>query len=617
MTAVDRFRTVTGYLGLRRPAKATKPDRDTTGDYGVTMARLHGAEPEVGGLDPVESRTLLRIRLFGAVGSILILVGSLGTGALPVLQNPIAGMRLLSLPSRMWTTALTLSIGGTIVLVLAWLMLGRFAVGRLTVEVVGGTAPQRRMTRRQADRTLLVWIAPIVLAPPMLSKDIYSYLAQSAIAYRGMDPYVVSPVRGLGVGDVLTRSVPNLWRDTPAPYGPLFLWLGKGITGIVGDNLSAAILGHRIIALAGVALIVWALPRLARRCGVSPVAALWLGAMNPLLILHLVGGIHNEALMLGLMLAGIELCFRAIDSPNRLRRAGTWLPSATGWLLIAGSATMAASSMVKISSMLAFGFVGIALARRWGATLPALRHAPRAEWWQRSRRSFWALAASAGVLASILAAVVVSICLGTGLGFGWTSTLSTGDVVRSWMSMPTLLSVTGGRVGVLVGLGDHTQAMLDVARPVGQLIAGLFIVRWLLAALAGRLHPLGALGIAMATFVLFFPFVQAWYLLWAIIPLAAWATGRWFRIAAIAVSAIIAVVVLPTGAGTRGFQLAEAIIASVLLTAVLTALFFEKMPWQRRRRDERPTPPPVDPPAPDDTANPTARASTPAAERVS
>ena len=65
---------------------------------------------------------------------------------------------------------------------------------------------------------------------------------------------------------------------------------------------------HRLLALAGVALIVWALPRLARRCGVSPVSALWLGAANPLLIFHLVAGIHNEALMLGLMLAGIEIC---------------------------------------------------------------------------------------------------------------------------------------------------------------------------------------------------------------------------------------------------------------------------------------------------------------------
>ena len=213
------------------------------------------------------------------------------------------------------------------------------------------------------------------------------------------------------------------------------------------------------------------------------------------------------------------------------------------------------------------------------------RHAPRSQWWTRSRQSVMALAGAAGLLLAVLAVVMVGICAGTGLGFGWTKTLSTGDVVRSWMSMPTLLGVTGGRVGVVLGLGDHTQAMLDVARPIGQLIAAVFIVRWLLAALAGRLHPLGALGIAMATFVVFFPFVQAWYLLWAIIPLAAWATGRWFRLVAIAVSAVIAVVILPTGAGTRGFQLAEAIVASILLTAALTALFFER---PRSRRDRVP-----------------------------
>ncbi|SIR88262.1 polyprenol phosphomannose-dependent alpha 1,6 mannosyltransferase MptB [Williamsia sterculiae] len=570
------------YLGLR---KVTDRGTDSTGDYGTAVARLHRNEPEVGPLLPVENRRLQRIRLFGGVGSILLLIGSLGTGALPVLQNPIAGVRVLSLPSRMATTAVTLSVTGTIVLVVAWLMLGRFAVGRLQDDVMRGRAPKRRMTRRQADRTLLLWIAPFVVAPPLLSKDVYSYLAQSAIAYRGMDPYTISPAAGLGVDHVFTRSVPTLWRDTPAPYGPLFLWLGKGITAITGDNLPAAILLHRAIALVGVALIVWALPRLARRCGVSPITALWLGAMNPLLILHLVGGIHNDGLMLGLMLAGIELCFRGIDSATSLRRPGSRWPSTAGWLLIGGTAVIAASAMVKVSSVMALGFVGIALARRWGATLPALRHAPVRQWWQRSRRSVLALLAAAATLGAILGAVAVVICVGTGLGFGWTSTLSTGNVVRSWMSMPTLLAVTTGRVGVWMGLGDHTQAMLDVARPVGQLVAGIFIIRWLLAALGDRLHPLGAYGVATATFVVFFPFVQAWYLLWAIIPLAAWATGRWFRLIAIIVSAVIAIVVLPTGAGTRGFQLAEGLVAAVIVSAVLTALFFERMPWQRDHRD--------------------------------
>ncbi|NED69963.1 hypothetical protein G3I15_54500, partial [Streptomyces sp. SID10244] len=96
-----------------------------------------------------------------------------------------------------------------------------------------------------------------------------------------------------------------------------FLWIGKGITAVTGDNITAAIFLHRLVALVGIGLIVWALPRLARRCGVSSVAALWLGAMNPLLILHLVGGIHNEALMLGMMLVGLELSFRAIYGADR------------------------------------------------------------------------------------------------------------------------------------------------------------------------------------------------------------------------------------------------------------------------------------------------------------
>ena len=75
---------------------------------------------------------------------------------------------------------------------------------------------------------------------------------------------------------------------------------------------------HRLVVLLGVGLIVWATPRLARRCGVAEVSALWLGAANPLLIMHLVAGIHNEALMLGLMLAGTEFALRGIDAGGRL-----------------------------------------------------------------------------------------------------------------------------------------------------------------------------------------------------------------------------------------------------------------------------------------------------------
>ncbi|MGB3696296.1 MAG: polyprenol phosphomannose-dependent alpha 1,6 mannosyltransferase MptB [Gordonia sp. (in: high G+C Gram-positive bacteria)] len=573
------------YLGLSRPA--VERDADRIGDFGTTVARMHDDEHEVGPLNRYETLRMRRIRLFGTTGSMLILIGSLGTGMLPVLQNPIVGTRLLSLPSRMYSTALTISIGGAIMLVVAWVMLGRYAIGRYRVEVAEGRSPDRRMTRGQADRTLLMWVAPLVVAPPLLSKDVYSYLAQSAIAYQGMDPYKYSPMRGLGVDHALTLSVPNLWKDTPAPYGPLFLWIGERITAVTGENITLAVLLHRLVAIGGVLMIVWALPRLARRCGVSTVAALWLGALNPLVVLHLVGGIHNEALMIGMMLVGLEWCFRAVYGDARLRDPHRPLPSRAGWILLAGISMIAASSMIKVTSMLALGFVGVILARRWGATLPALRHAPIRQWWGRSKKSVAALAAAAGLSGAVTAVVVGVICVGTGLGFGWTQTLSTGGIVRSWMSMPTLLSVVSGRVGLWLGLGEQTQAILDIARPIGQLVAAVLVVRWLLACLAGRIHPLGGLGIAMASVVIFFPFVQAWYLLWAVIPLAAWATTRWFRIGTVVISGIIAVVVMPTSSDTSPLVVVQGLATGVIMVAVAATFFFIDSPlrsWIRQRR---------------------------------
>ena len=97
-------------------------------------------------------------------------IGALGAGARPVVQDPTFGVRLLNLPSRIQTVSLTMTTTGAVMMALAWLMLGRFALG------------SRRMSRSQLDRTLLLWALPLLIAPPMYSKDVYSYLAQSQIA---------------------------------------------------------------------------------------------------------------------------------------------------------------------------------------------------------------------------------------------------------------------------------------------------------------------------------------------------------------------------------------------------------------------------------------------------
>jgi alpha-1,6-mannosyltransferase len=525
----------------------------------ASIARWHGDERTVGSpLNEAEVARLRRTRLFGGTGTTLMAIGSLGAGARPVVQDPLLGVRLLSLPSRLPTVSLTMTTVGAVMMALAWLMLGRFAIG------------DRRMSRSQLDRTLLLWILPLLIAPPMYSKDIYSYLAQSEISRRGLDPYLVGPVQGLGLDSIFTASVPTLWRDTPAPYGPLFLWIGRGIAELTGQNIVAAVLCHRVVVLIGVALIVWATPRLAHRCGVAEVSAMWLGALNPLLILHLVAGIHNEALMLGLMLTGTEFALRGIDSARPLlprplhwpRHRGDWRAWSPLGALIFGAVLIALSSQVKLPSLLALGFVTMALARRWGGRLKGL-------------------IAASGLLIPIGAAVIVTIGWASGLGLGWIHTLGTANVVRSWISPSTLLALATGQVGILLGLGDHTTAVLSLTRAIGIATIAI-VVSWLLiAVLRGRLHPVGGLGVALGATVLLFPVVQPWYLLWAIIPLAAWATRPRFRTATIVVSLVIGICG-PTANGDRFalFQIIDATVASVVTVGILALITSSMLPWR-------------------------------------
>jgi alpha-1,6-mannosyltransferase len=559
------------------------------------VARWHADESTVGSpLVASEVAALRRTRVFGATGTVLMAIGALGAGARPVVQDPTFGVRLLNLPSRIQTVSLTMTTTGAVMMALAWLMLGRFALG------------SRRMSRSQMDRTLLLWALPLLIAPPMYSRDVYSYLAQSQISLLGLDPYRVGPAPGLGLDHVFTLSVPNMWRETPAPYGPLFLWLGRGISELTGENIVAAVLCHRIVVLLGVGLIVWATPRLARRCGVAEVSALWLGPCNPLLLMHLVAGIHNEALMLGLMLTGLEIALRAISRTRDNKPAGPLLPHPLHWpqeradwltwmplaMLVAGTTLITMSSQVKLPSLLAVGFVAMALACKWGGT-------------------FRAFVMAGGLVTSIAVVVTVLIGWASGLGFGWLYTLGTANVVRSWMSPPTLLALGTGQVGILLGLGDHTTAILGLTRAIGVILIAILVSYLLLAVLRGRLHPVGGLGVALGATVLLFPVVQPWYLLWAIIPLATWATRPGFRGTAIASSLVVGIFG-PTANGDRFalFQILDATLASLVIVAILIAITYRRLPW-RPLPDVNGTGPPEEPSSGEESRPPPTPAAKP------
>src|SRR5262249_41675136 len=66
----------------------------------------------------------------------------------------------------------------------------------------------------------------------------------------------------------------------------------------------------RMLAVGGVVLSVWGIEEIAKHYDVSPSLALAIGVANPIVVLHLVGGGHNDALLMGLLTAGFALALR-------------------------------------------------------------------------------------------------------------------------------------------------------------------------------------------------------------------------------------------------------------------------------------------------------------------
>ncbi len=523
-----------GEHPARRDTDGAVPEDPAAGSV-ATLSPVRPHEPEP--LDDKELRALNVVRRFGAVGSLFLALGSLGAGAAPVI-NPVQNIPVLRLFTRIPTVSLAMGLAGMAIIVLSWLLLGRFAQ----------PARRRLATQGQLARTIALWCAPLLFIPPLFSRDVYSYLAQSEIVARGMDPYSLGPAEALGVSDPLTSGVSNMWRETPAPYGPLLLRLGGWLAPLSSGNIVTGVLLQRGLALIGVILIIWALPRLARRFGVQPATALWLGAANPLLIFHFVAGAHNDALAIGLMVAGLEIGIRRL--PVRIK-GDSPPPLAKGELLFIGLgvALITLGVAVKLNAILALPFFTVMVARRWHGRIKDLITA-------------------AVPMALLFGVVLVAVCYGTGLGFGWVGALGTPGLVRSWISPTSELAALGGVLGIALGLGNHTNALVPILGSLGYLVAGAVTVKFLWDSFNWRYRPMIGLGVSLGAVMVLHVALQPWYLLWAIIPLAASAGTSRFRIAATIVTAVLPFL-LPTTGSTfdgRGYVLPFAWVAAGAVT---------------------------------------------------
>lgn len=505
------------------------------GRAGSRSAALHrgDAPPLAHRIDHRELRRFTWLRWLGTLGALLVLIGGVGAGATPVVGNAFWATPMGSALGRMLISTTILTFTGIGILIVAWLGVGAFVVAGLRTRVTS-------VDTGMLVRTFAGWVIPLIFTAPLFTQDIYSYLAQGAIVGRGMDPYSAGPVDLLGAQDPLARSVPLIWSHSPSPYGPTAMTVAWLISEITGDGVLASVFLHRAVSVASLYVVAWALVKLAQRCGVSPQFALWLGVLNPLTLLHLVGGVHNEALLLALLLCGMELCLRALHGPAVPDRADPVTgPPAEGspaldrraWLLFAaGIALIALAGMVKVTGFVALGFAGMALARRFGGTVAGLVRA-------------------AAATAAIGGVTVAAFSLASGLGFGWISSQGGAATVRSWMSLPTLLGMLSGLMGRFLGLGDVSDAALPLTRGLGVALAAAWLLRMLWATFRGRIHPLGGYGLSMFALVLLFPVVHPWYLLWAMVPLSGWADRAQFRLAVVIYSTVFSLTVLPRGLG--------------------------------------------------------------------
>lgn len=187
-----------------------------------------------------------------------------------------------------------------------------------------------------------------MLAPPLLSTDLFSYVAYARLgAIHHLDPYVHGPIAA--PHDPIFRFVGSFWDHTRSAYGPIFT-IGSYPLALLG--VTASLWGLKVIAAASSLAVIALVHRCARRVGRDPLIAAMLVGLNPMLLLYAVGGGHNDMLMLAIAMAGVALV----------------LAGRTG----AGAGAVIVSAAVKVSSIAILPFLVAASPDRRRALAGAL-----------------------------------------------------------------------------------------------------------------------------------------------------------------------------------------------------------------------------------------------------
>jgi alpha-1,6-mannosyltransferase len=418
---------------------------------------------------------------------------------------------------------------GVLALCAAWLGIGR----RLSRSPGLGVGPLLAIGA--------LWSVPLWLGPAVFSHDMYSYLAQGTLLHHGVDPYQHAPAALAGLHQTrLLGTVSPFWQHTTAPYGPTFIALASLIAGLTGSHLVVGVLLIRALELAGLALLAVFVPRLARATGADPARATWLAVISPLVLLELVGAGHNDALMAGLLVAGVTLAVQ--------RRP------------LMAIAICALAATIKLPAAAAIVLIAVCWARA------------------EPRRVASVLAQSAAVVVGVLlAAGLIS-----GVGLHWISggLLSTPGKVHLAITPATALGYSVASALHSLGVGAGAHALESAFGAVALLLTAALGVALCLRVRYERLALY--LGVLLVASVVGGPATWPWYLTWGVALLAATPVAQRSRvIPAVLVASVLVVrpdgiVALPIGGSPY--------VLAVYVLAVLAALLVLRPRLRPRRR---------------------------------
>jgi hypothetical protein len=327
-----------------------------------------------------------------------------------------------------------------------------------------------------------------LLAPPLLSHDVFSYIAYARLGVANhLNPYTHAPIDiPYDPGYRHSGSI-----HAVSAYGPVFTLLTYPLSPL---GIPAAFWILKAVAATaslGVVGLVW---RIAQRLGHDPLPAALAVGLNPLVLVHVVGGAHNEAPTVLVTMIGVAL----------------WLGTRkTGGVVVA-----TAAAGIKASA---------------GLAVPFLIAGDRL----RARRALVA------ALATVAALALLGIA-----AFG-THALDAFSLISSNQNRTSRFSLpykTAQLLGALLPGNRHDYS--DGVRVVYALAFAAVFVRLLERTWRGLGAPLDAIGWATLALLLASSWLVPWYILW-LLPFAALSRDRRLQLATLALCAWMLAIAVP------------------------------------------------------------------------